>query len=128
SMHRNTFIQSQKVLLPTLQMKKRPDVLFAGQITGVEGYVASAATGILAGINVVRMLQGKEPVVPPPTTMLGGLVRYITEPKEELQPMNPNFALLPPAEKKIKDRRKRKEVKAERALKDMEEFAKRWKD
>ncbi|HHG74121.1 MAG TPA: FADH(2)-oxidizing methylenetetrahydrofolate--tRNA-(uracil(54)-C(5))-methyltransferase TrmFO, partial [Persephonella sp.] len=95
SIHRNTFIQSQKLLRPTLQLKENPKILFAGQITGVEGYAASAATGILAGINVSRMLKGQEPVVPPETTMLGGLVKYITEPKEELQPMNPNFALLP---------------------------------
>ena len=128
SIHRNTFIQSQKVLKPTLQLKKNPKILFAGQITGVEGYAASAATGILAGINVVRMLKGKEPVVPPETTMLGGLVKYITEPKDELQPMNPNFALLPDLNKKVKDKRKRKLLKAERALKDMEEFAKNWRN
>ncbi|RMD46619.1 MAG: FADH(2)-oxidizing methylenetetrahydrofolate--tRNA-(uracil(54)-C(5))-methyltransferase TrmFO [Aquificota bacterium] len=123
SIHRNTFIQSQKVLKPTLQLKKKLKILFAGQITGVEGYVASAATGILAGINVSRMLKGLEPVVPPETTMLGGLVRYITEPKDELQPMNPNFALLPELKKRVKDKRKRKILKAQRALKDMHKFA-----
>jgi len=128
SIHRNTFIQSQKVLKPTLQMKEYPHILFAGQITGVEGYAASAATGIFAGINVVRMLKGKEPLVPPETTMLGGLVRYITEPKEELQPMNPNFALLPDLDKKIKNKKKRKLLKAERALKDMERFAEEWRN
>ncbi len=123
SIHRNTFIQSQKVLKPTLQMKEKPNILFAGQITGVEGYAASAATGILAGINAAKILKGEEPVVPPETTMLGGLVRYITEPKEELQPMNPNFALLPDLKgKKIKDKRKRKLLKAKRALNDMEKF------
>ncbi|WP_457640621.1 FADH(2)-oxidizing methylenetetrahydrofolate--tRNA-(uracil(54)-C(5))-methyltransferase TrmFO [Persephonella sp.] len=123
SIHRNTFIQSQKVLNPTLQLKKDPRILFAGQITGVEGYAASAATGILAGINVSRMLKGKEPIIPPETTMLGGLVRYITEPKDELQPMNPNFALLPDLKgKKIKDKRKRKLAKAERAINDMKKF------
>ncbi len=124
SIHRNTFIQSHRVLNPTLQLKKDPKILFAGQITGVEGYAASAATGILAGINVSRMLKGKEPVIPPETTMLGGLVRYITEPKDELQPMNPNFALLPDLDKKVKDKRKRKLLKAQRALKDMERFVK----
>ena len=122
SIHRNTFIQSQKVLRPTLQLKKDPKILFAGQITGVEGYAASAATGILAGINVSRMLRGQEPVVPPETTMLGGLVRYITEPKEELQPMNPNFALLPDLDKKIKNKRKRKLLKAQRAIQNMKRF------
>ncbi|WP_297472919.1 FADH(2)-oxidizing methylenetetrahydrofolate--tRNA-(uracil(54)-C(5))-methyltransferase TrmFO [Persephonella sp.] len=122
SIHRNTFIQSQKVLKSTLQLKKDPKILFAGQITGVEGYAASAATGILAGINVSRMLRGQEPVVPPETTMLGGLIKYITEPKEELQPMNPNFALLPDLDIKIKNKRKRKLLKAERAVKDMKRF------
>ena len=122
SIHRNTFIQSQKVLKPTLELKKNPNILFAGQITGVEGYVASAATGILAGINVVRKLQGKEPLVPPKETMLGGLLNYITSPKEELQPMNPNFALLPDLPKKVKDKRKRKQLKAERAVEKMKEF------
>lgn len=122
SIHRNTFIQSQKLLRPTLQLKKNPKILFAGQITGVEGYAASAATGILAGINVSRMLKGQEPVVPPETTMLGGLVKYITEPKEELQPMNPNFALLPELDKKIKDKRKRKLLKAQRAIHEMKRF------
>ncbi len=125
SIHRNTFIQSQKVLKPTLQMKERPNILFAGQITGVEGYAASSATGILAGINAAKILKGEEPVVPPETTMLGGLVKYITEPKDELQPMNPNFALLPDLKgKKVRDKRKRKLLKAERALKDMENFVK----
>ncbi|WP_457625701.1 FADH(2)-oxidizing methylenetetrahydrofolate--tRNA-(uracil(54)-C(5))-methyltransferase TrmFO [Persephonella sp.] len=127
SIHRNTFIQSHKVLNPTLQMKKNPKILFAGQITGVEGYTASAATGILAGINTVRMLKGKEPLIPPKTTMLGGLVRYITEPKDELQPMNPNFALLPDLNKKVKNKKERKLLKAQRALEDMEKFASKWK-
>jgi len=119
SMHRNTFIQSNKVLTPFLNMRKRENVFFAGQITGVEGYVASAATGILAGINAGRLARGKELVVPPPQTMLGALVRYITSKEGELQPMNPIFGLLPPLSKRIKDERKRKEAMAERALNEM---------
>ncbi|RMA93148.1 FADH(2)-oxidizing methylenetetrahydrofolate--tRNA-(uracil(54)-C(5))-methyltransferase TrmFO [Hydrogenothermus marinus] len=122
SIHRNTFIQSQKVLLPTLQLRKNPKIFFAGQITGVEGYVASAATGILAGINVSRLIKGLEPVIPPTETMLGGLINYITTEKDELQPMNPNFALLPDLPKKVKDKRKRKQLKAERAINKMKEF------
>lgn len=122
SIHRNTFIQSQKVLLPTLQLKKKPNIFFAGQITGVEGYAASSATGILAGLNVARIIKGLNPVVPPKTTMLGGLINYITTPKEELQPMNPNFALLPELNIKIKDKRKRKEEKAKRAIQDMRKW------
>lgn len=122
SIHRNTFIQSQKVLLPTLQLRKNPKIFFAGQITGVEGYVASAATGILAGINVSRLIKGLEPVIPPTETMLGGLINYITTEKDELQPMNPNFALLPDLPKKVRDKRKRKQLKAERAINKMKEF------
>ncbi len=123
SIHRNTFIQSHKILKPTLQMKKYPNIFFAGQIIGVEGYTASASTGLLAGLNVARILKGKEPVIPPKTTMLGGLVHYITEPKKELQPMNPNFALLPNMKgKRIKDKRERKRIKARKAIEDMKNF------
>ncbi len=122
SMHRNTFIQSNRVLTPFLNMRKREEIFFAGQITGVEGYVASAATGLLAGINAGRLLRGEELVVPPEETMLGSLVRYITSKEGELQPMNPVFGLLPPLEKKVKDKMKRKELMAQRALKSME----RW--
>lgn len=126
SIHRNTFIQSHKLLKPTLQMRRYPNIFFAGQITGVEGYTASASTGLLAGLNVARILKGKEPVVPPKTTMLGGLVHYITEPKKELQPMNPNFALLPNIKgKRIKDKRERKRVKARKALEDMRNFVRK---
>lgn len=124
SIHRNTFIQSQKLLKPTLQLRKKPDILFAGQITGVEGYMASAATGIIAGINVVRMLEDKETVVPPKTTMIGGLINYITTAKNELQPMGPNYALLPELEEKIKGKEERKLKKAEIALKDIKEWTK----
>ncbi len=122
SMHRNTFIQSNRVLTPFLNMRKRENIFFAGQITGVEGYVASAATGILAGINAGRLSEGKELVVPPAETMLGALVRYVTSKERELQPMNPVFGLLPPLEQKIRDRRKRKERMAERALSKMREW------
>ena len=85
--------------------------------------MASAATGIIAGINVVRMLKMKEPIIPPKTTMIGGLINYITTAKNELQPMGPNYALLPDLEEKIKGREKRKLKKAEIALKDMKDWA-----
>ncbi len=127
SIHRNTFIQSHRVLNPTLQMKKYPNILFAGQITGVEGYVASASTGLVAGLNVARMIKGKEPLIFPETTMIGGLIKYITEPKKELQPMNPNFALLPDIKikgRKIKNKLERKKQKALRALAELEKFMK----
>ncbi|MGC9143812.1 methylenetetrahydrofolate--tRNA-(uracil(54)-C(5))-methyltransferase (FADH(2)-oxidizing) TrmFO [Hydrogenobaculum sp.] len=119
SMHRNTFLQSNKLLKPTLELRKKPNILFAGQITGVEGYSASAATGIIAGINVWLKLKGKDPVIPPKTTMLGALLDYISSKEGELQPMNPVFGLLPEIEapKKYK-----KLLKAYRALFDMARF------
>ncbi|EDP75234.1 FADH(2)-oxidizing methylenetetrahydrofolate--tRNA-(uracil(54)-C(5))-methyltransferase TrmFO [Hydrogenivirga sp. 128-5-R1-1] len=122
SMHRNTFIQSNRVLTPFLNMRKMENIFFAGQITGVEGYVASSATGILAGINAGRLAEGKELVVPPAETMLGSLVRYVTGKEGELQPMNPVFGLLPPLEKRVKDKKRRKELFAERALNKMREW------
>ncbi|WP_456435784.1 FADH(2)-oxidizing methylenetetrahydrofolate--tRNA-(uracil(54)-C(5))-methyltransferase TrmFO [Thermovibrio ammonificans] len=123
SIHRNTFINSPKLLLPTLQLKKNPKVLFAGQITGVEGYPESAATGIVAGLNASRIANNKEPVVPPRETMIGGLLRYITEadPKR-FQPMNANFGLLPPPERRIKGKLERRKYLANRAL----EVMRRW--
>ena len=122
SMHRNTFIQSNRVLTPFLNMRKRENIFFAGQITGVEGYAASAATGILAGINAGRLARGKELIAPPAETMLGALVRYVTSKEGELQPMNPVFGLLPVLDRKVKDKRKRKELMAERALNEMREW------
>jgi len=122
SMHRNTFIQSNKVLLPTLQAKKYPNILFAGQITGVEGYVASASTGIVAGINALLILKGKEPLIFPKETMIGALINYITSKEGELQPMNPVFGLLPPLPMKIKNKNLRKQKMAERALQTLKSF------
>ncbi|HHJ64433.1 MAG TPA: FADH(2)-oxidizing methylenetetrahydrofolate--tRNA-(uracil(54)-C(5))-methyltransferase TrmFO [Aquifex aeolicus] len=122
SMHRNTFIQSNRVLTPFLNMRRRENIFFAGQITGVEGYVASAATGILAGLNAGRLAKGKPLVAPPQETMLGALVRYITTKEGELQPMGPVFGLLPPLDKRVRDKRKRKELMAERALIKMKEW------
>jgi len=124
SVHRNTFLQSNKLLKPTLQSRKYPNLLFAGQITGVEGYVASAASGIVAGINAARLLRGQEPLVFPKETMIGALLDYITSKEGELQPMNPVFGLLPPLEKKVKNKKLRKELMAKRALKTLEEFLK----
>ncbi len=125
SMHRNTFIQSNRVLTPFLNMRKRENIFFAGQITGVEGYAASAATGILAGINAGRLARGEELIAPPAETMLGALVRYVTSKEGELQPMNPVFGLLPPLDRRVKDKRKRKELMAERALSEMREWVER---
>jgi len=122
SVHRNTFLQSNKLLKPTLQSRKYPNLLFAGQITGVEGYVASAASGIVAGINAARLLRGQEPLIFPKETMIGALLDYITSKEGELQPMNPVFGLLPPLGRRVKNKKLRKELLAKRALKTLEEF------
>lgn len=124
-MHRNTYINAPRLLRPTLQFRNRDDLFFAGQITGVEGYVGSAATGLLAGINAARLLRGQSPLTLPPTTMLGALCHYIThaEPKD-FQPMKANFGLLPPLEQNIHHKRARYQAYAERALQDLEEVIK----
>lgn len=122
SLHRNTFIDSPRHLRPTLQWRSRPDLFFAGQMTGVEGYIESAASGLLAGINGARITAGLEPVYPPPTTALGSLLRYITDTsRQEFQPMNANFGLFPPLPFPTSARGKaKKELMAERALKELE--------
>jgi len=119
SLHRNTFINSPSHLLPTLQWRRRPNLFFAGQITGVEGYIESAATGLLAGINAARLVAERGAVVPPATTALGALLRYITDPeRKRFQPMNVNFGLLPPLTEPLPKKAK-KEMMARRALMDM---------
>lgn len=124
SMHRNTFIQSNRVLTPFLNMRKYENIFFAGQITGVEGYVASAATGILAGINAGRLIKGKKLLMAPEETMLGALVKYITTKEGTLQPMSPMLGLLPPLDVKLKDKQERKRLLVERALSAMQEWSK----
>lgn len=119
SLHRNTFINAPQHLSPTLQWRRRKTLFFAGQMTGVEGYIESAATGLLAGINAARLLAGQAPVAPPPTTALGSLLRYISNPeRKRFQPMNVNFGLIAPLDAPLRGRAK-KEKMAERALADM---------
>ena len=126
SIHRNAYINAPRALTAHLSAKDDPRLLFAGQLTGVEGYTESAATGILAGINLARLLADGEALVPPPTTMLGALYRYVhTADPEHFQPMNANFGLLEPLERPVKDKQKRKEQLVERALADMNDFAAR---
>lgn len=122
-MHRNTYINSPTLLLPTLQWRGRPELFLAGQITGVEGYVGNAATGLLAGLNAARLLQGRPPVVLPQTTMLGALCHYVThaEPKD-FQPMKANFGILPPLERRIRHKTARYQAYMERALQDLEQM------
>ncbi|HJQ14811.1 MAG TPA: methylenetetrahydrofolate--tRNA-(uracil(54)-C(5))-methyltransferase (FADH(2)-oxidizing) TrmFO [Anaerolineales bacterium] len=117
-MHRNTFIASPRLLRPTLQHIQRDDLFFAGQITGVEGYMGNIATGLLAGINAARVYRNEEPVILPQTTMLGALCHYITHSHlKDFQPMKANFGILPPLEGAAKiGKRERGKMYAERAL------------
>ena len=121
-MHRNTFIASPKLLRPTMQSNQRDDLLFAGQITGVEGYMGNIATGLLAGANAARLFQGEEPVTLPKTTMLGALCHYVTHADmKDFQPMKANFGILPPLETKV-NKRERGKAYAERALNNLMEY------
>ncbi len=120
SIHRNSYLNSPATLTPHLSLRDDPAVLFAGQITGVEGYTESTASGLLAGLNLARLITGDEPVVPPPTTMLGALYRYLREADpRHFQPMNANFGLLDPLAERVRDKRQKKARLAERALAEM---------
>jgi len=123
SLHRNTFVDAPALLLPSLQVVGRKRLLLAGQIVGVEGYVESAATGLLAGVNAARLMAGGAPVTPPRTTSLGSLLGYVTQRgKKAFQPMNANYGLFPPLARPLRGRDK-KLAMAERALGDLE----RWR-
>jgi methylenetetrahydrofolate--tRNA-(uracil-5-)-methyltransferase len=123
-MHRNTFINSPKVLKPTYQFRGRDDLFFAGQMTGVEGYVESAASGLIAGINAARLAMGQEPVVFPHETAIGSLAHYITTADpDNFQPMNANFGLLPPLPQRIRSKKERNLKIAERALERLQAFS-----
>ncbi|MCL5290386.1 MAG: methylenetetrahydrofolate--tRNA-(uracil(54)-C(5))-methyltransferase (FADH(2)-oxidizing) TrmFO [Eubacteriales bacterium] len=124
-MHRNTYINSPVLLEPTYQCKKRPGLFFAGQMTGVEGYVESAASGLVAGINAAGLTLEKDTVVFPPETAHGSLSRYITtaDPRR-FQPMNVTFGLFPPLEERIRDKKEKNRRLAERALKALDRFFK----
>jgi methylenetetrahydrofolate--tRNA-(uracil-5-)-methyltransferase len=120
SIHRNSYINTPAALSPHLGLRDQPLTLFAGQLTGVEGYTESTATGIVAAFNLSRMLRGESPVVPPPTTMLGALYRYMREADtRHFQPMNANFGLVEPLADVVKDKKQKRELLAERALAEM---------
>ena len=120
-MHRNTFLNSPRVLSPDFSMKKNPNLFFAGQITGVEGYMESAASGMMAGHNAVRRLRGQAPLLLPETTMTGALCRYAASGGAgEFQPMGANFGILPPLPERIRDKRERYAALAARALRDLD--------
>lgn len=126
-MHRNTFIASPLVLQPTLQSRLRPDLFFAGQITGVEGYMGNIATGLLAGMNAARLLQNLPLLTLPRTTMLGALCYYITHAElKDFQPMKASFGLLPELREKIKDKRQRAAAYAQRAIQDLEQYLQQY--
>ena len=119
SIHRNSYLNFPGCLSSSGSSKKRTDLIFAGQLTGVEGYTESAASGILAGINLGRSLSDQEPLIPPPTTVLGGLFRYLrdADPKH-FQPMNSNWGLVDPLSQRIRSKRARRESLAQRANED----------
>ncbi len=122
-MHRNTYLNSPVLLNPTYESKSRAGLFFAGQMTGVEGYVESAASGLVAGINAVRRLRGESLLVFPPETALGALAAYITQADpQKFQPMNVAFGIFPPLDKPERDKKKRKLLMAERALASLAAF------
>jgi methylenetetrahydrofolate--tRNA-(uracil-5-)-methyltransferase len=119
--HRNTYINSPMLLNSTLQMKAHPQVLFAGQICGVEGYVESIATGLIAGINAAALATGGDPLPPPRATAFGSLIHYITRAESKnFQPANITFDLLPALERKIRDRKERHRLQCELALREFD--------
>jgi methylenetetrahydrofolate--tRNA-(uracil-5-)-methyltransferase len=123
SIHRNSYLNAPGALSPHLALRDDARVLFAGQITGVEGYTESSATGLVAGINLSRLMAGLEPVLPPPSTMLGALYRYLREADPaHFQPMNANFGLLDDLPQPVRDKRRKREMFAERALAELESW------
>ena len=118
-MHRNTFLDAPRILCADFSVREKPLLYFAGQITGVEGYMESAASGLLAGRNLARRLLGKEPFIPPEETMLGALSRHVAEPNDNYQPMGANFGILPPLPERIRDKKLRYEAIAARAVEAM---------
>ena len=118
-MHRNTFINSTKLLDTTYSVKKKPNVFFAGQITGVEGYVESISSGLVASLNAIRQIKQEEKIVFDEETMIGSLANYISTPNDKFQPMNANFGILKPLEKTIKDKKLKYSKLSERSLEKM---------
>jgi len=120
-MHRNTFINAPSLLDATMGWRTRRDLFFAGQIVGTEGYVASTASGLVAGLNAARTIMGRGPVAFPPTTMIGALTSYVARPTgKRFQPMKPNLGLLPPLSPPVRSKRKRHAAFAERSRRDLE--------
>jgi methylenetetrahydrofolate--tRNA-(uracil-5-)-methyltransferase len=121
--HRNSYINAPAILLPTFQARRRRDLFFAGQISGVEGYLESAASGLIAGLNAARLAEGTPCLIFPATTALGALSRYISSADaRDYQPTNMAFGLLPPLPQEIRDKRQKKAAIVRRALEDLESF------
>jgi len=119
SIHRNTYLDFPGSLTPYGSLPDRPDLVFAGQLTGVEGYAESALSGIMAGLNVGRVLRGEEPTFPPPTTMTGALFRYLRDADSStFQPMNSNWGLVDPLSERVRDRKVKRERLSMRAQAD----------
>jgi methylenetetrahydrofolate--tRNA-(uracil-5-)-methyltransferase len=122
-MHRNTFINSARLLQPTMQYRERDDLFFAGQITGTEGYIGSVASGLVAGLNAARLETGQPVVTLPPTTMVGAICHYVSSADPEgFQPMKANFGLMPPLVPPVRNKRERYAAYARRALDDLAQF------
>ncbi len=115
-MHRNTYLNSSEVLDSTYCLKDNSAIYFAGQLTGVEGYVEAISSGMVVGLNVANRLQGKDKIIFPKETMIGALADYISTPNKKFQPMNANFGILPELEEKIKDKKVRYTTLADRAI------------
>lgn len=123
TMHRNTFLNAPRLLKATTQLKKMPQLLIAGQISGVEGYVEFAASGLIAGINGARLAEGQEAIVPPTETAIGSLLNYISSTdSDNFQPMNINFGIIPPWPEKIRDKKEKNRKIAQRALEAIEQW------
>ena len=121
-MHRNTFLDAPRLLTGGFHCKSRPELLFAGQMTGVEGYMESAGSGLIAGLNAARLVQGRPPLLLPADTMLGALQRHVSEPNPRYQPMGANFGILPPPDSPIRDKKARYAALAQRALVSLEGY------
>ena len=121
-MHKNTYINSPELLDETYNLKLNKNIYFAGQITGVEGYVESISSGMVAAINAVERFKHNLKIVFPDETVIGALAKYISSPNKDFQPMNANFGILPELDKKIKDKKKRYEQMAIRSKKKLETY------
>lgn len=122
-MHRNTFLNSPEILNADFSLKADENVFFGGQISGVEGYMESAMSGLLCAINIDRMIRGKEKIIPSDTTACGSLMKYISSPNKNFQPMHVSYVLMPELDVRVKDKKKRKEAYSNRAIAAIEEFA-----